>query len=274
MTIEKGNPASAGRVLRDKGRKAVEKHTETLERLQVVYVPTGDLKPNAYNPNRQSQTDFELLLRSMEEDGFTQPIVALPDNTIVDGEHRWRAARELGFTEVPVVHVDMTPEQMRIATLRHNRARGSEDVELSAQVLRDLQQLGALDWAQDSLMLDDAEINKLLEDISVTEALAGESFSEAWQPGERDDGDGERSSAAGTVRVSTTPQAADALREQEQRIAQATTEEERQQVRRDVDVYRLSLVFSGEEAKIVRAALGETPAEAVLTFCREHAPTE
>jgi len=273
--IEKGNPSAAGRQKKDKGRKAVEKKAHTLGKLVVEYIATGDLKPNAYNPNRQSQDDFELLLRSMEEDGFTQPIVALPDNTIVDGEHRWRAARELGYTTVPVVHVDMTPEQMRIATLRHNRARGSEDYDLATQVLKDLQELGALDWAQDSLMLDDAEINRLLNDLPAPESLAGEDFSNAWAPGERTEQETEGVTEGGAaIRVSTTAEAADALREEERRLAQAVTEEDRIAARKDLNIYRLSLVFSGDEAGIVKGALGDTPAHTILEWCKANQPVE
>ena len=83
----------------------------------------------------------------MEEDGFTQPIVAAKSSTpardgsegfkIVDGEHRWRAANTLGFDEVPVAVVPMSEEQAKIATLRHNRARGSEDVASIADRLAD-----------------------------------------------------------------------------------------------------------------------------------------
>ena len=168
---------------KSKGEAAVAKAANALETLVVEYVPVADLHPNDYNPNRQSDHDFELLLRSMTEDGFTQPIVVQREgNSIVDGEHRWRAAQKLGYESVPVVFVDMTPEQMRIATLRHNRARGSEDIDLASSVLRDLQQLGALDWAQDSLMLDDTELARLLEDVPAPEALAGEEFSAAWEP--------------------------------------------------------------------------------------------
>lgn len=122
--------------IRDRGRRAVEKTAKALERLEVVYVDVAELKPNSYNPNRQDPRDFELLVKSMTEDGFTQPIVAIRnERVIVDGEHRWRAARHLGYDKVPVVFVDMTMEQMRISTLRHNRARGSEDIALSAEVL-------------------------------------------------------------------------------------------------------------------------------------------
>lgn len=267
---EKGNPASSGRVKKDKGRKAVEKKANALGRLEVVYVPIETLKPNAYNPNRQSEDDFELLLRSMEEDGFTQPIVALQDDTIVDGEHRWRAARELGLKEVPVVHVDMTPEQMRIATLRHNRARGAEDVDLSAQVLKDLAELGALDWAQDSLMLDDAEIQRLMDDVSAPEALAGEDFSDAWVPAERTETEYTTTAGPSELQVSQTPEAADALRESERALAKAKTEEERAAIRKDANIFRLNLAFAGEEADIVKKALGNSPASTLLQWCQEH----
>ena len=80
--------------------------------------------------------------------------------------------------EIPVVFVDMSVEQMRIATLRHNKARGSHDIELEAAVLRDLQQLGAIEWAQDSLMLDDVELDRLLNDVAAPNELHSENYSE------------------------------------------------------------------------------------------------
>ena len=67
-----------------KGRKKVEKKAIQLEKLNVQYVSVDSLKPNDYNPNRQSDHDFELLLRSMEEDGFTQHVVVNQDSIIVD----------------------------------------------------------------------------------------------------------------------------------------------------------------------------------------------
>ncbi len=228
----------------------------------------NSIQPNEYNPNRQSDHDFGLLLKSMEEDGFTQPIIVQSDtDTIVDGEHRWRAASQLGYAEVPIVRVPMTPEQMRIATLRHNRARGSEDIELSAQVLRDLQSLGALDWAQDSLMLDDIEINRLLEDIPVPQALASEDFSPAWEPVAREEvfSINEKS---GTM-AGMTPAAISQLRDVERRVEAATTEEDRVLARKEIDIFRVSLSFTGVEAETVRAVLGEEPANKVLELCRQ-----
>lgn len=168
---------------KDKGRKTIAKNYNKLQVLKIVYVATDSVFPNAYNPNRQSDREFELLLSSMTEDGFTTPVVVQKKtNQIVDGEHRWRAATRLGLTEIPVVFVDMTPEQQRIATLRHNRARGSEDVELTIKILQDLRELGALEQAVTSLHITDRELKVLIDDLPAPEQMAGQTFSPSWIP--------------------------------------------------------------------------------------------
>jgi len=265
----------------NKGKAVIAKKNQALEKLEIVYAPVTAIKPNSYNPNRQSDADFDLLLRSISEDGFTQPIVAVrtadPDEaktypfTIVDGEHRWRAANHLGFTEVPLAVVPMTLEQARIATLRHNRARGSEDIELATEVLRDLERLGALDWAQDSLQLSDDELNRLLEDIPAPEALAAAAFTQAWEPQaavfqEK----GEISAVTGgTQQDALTPAAIEAARVQEKRIAEARTQEEREQIQKERAIYRLNLTFTNDEANIVKEALGAQPAVRLLELCQQ-----
>ena len=258
-----------------KGRKAIEQVSIALERLTIEYVPMDSITENDYNPNRQSDHDFELLLKSMSTDGFTQPILVLRGSRlIVDGAHRWRAARTLGYAEVPVVFVDMTPEQARVSTLRHNRARGSEDIELTAQLLRDLEKLGAIDWAQDELLLDDIELQRMLEDISAPDALAAEEFSKAWVPegthhadaGEQ--GDLGRTIGGAPAIEGITVQAADRQRAGERALAAAKTDEERQSAMRDRDIHRVALTFSGEEASIVRQVLGDRPADKLLDMCR------
>jgi len=286
---------------KQKGRAAVEKKGRALERLVVEYVPLRSIKPNSYNPNRQSDHEFELLVLSVTEDGFTQPIVVQQETReFVDGEHRWTAAivthalkaagldptpgniaearakrfalleGPTGDSEIPVVFVDMTLEQMRIATLRHNRARGTEDVELTASLLRDLRELGALDWAADSLKLSDTEMQRLLDDMPAPEALAGEEFSGAWVPEgathASEDRQGE--DAEGNLR-GITAAAADRQRIAEARLAEARTEEERVAILVDRGIHRVSLTFTGEEGQLVKRVLGDHPADRLLELCTE-----
>jgi ParB/RepB/Spo0J family partition protein len=257
---------------RRKGQAVIEKLNAKLEHLQIEYVPVGALTPNDYNPNRQNEHEFTLLKSSIEEDGFTDPVkVVEADGTlrIVDGEHRWRAAQEVGLAEIPIVKLPMGEAQAKIATLRHNRARGSEDIERATDVLRDLEALGALDWAADSLDIGDDELQRLLADIPAAEDLAAEEFSEAWAPGAPQNTE---PGADGPVQVDATQSGVMADRQREQRIASARTEAERQQARLDRNVYRLHLTFGGDEADLVKAALGDKPAETIVAWCRAKAP--
>jgi len=249
---------------RQRGQAQVERTGQVLEQLVIEYIAPDGITPNSYNPNRQNDHEFRLLCKSIEEDGFTQPVIVGADGVIVDGEHRWRAARELGLEQIPIVRVPMDAAQARVATLRHNRARGSEDLELSVEVLRDLERLGALDWAAESLDLDDEELNRLLQDIPAPEALAGDEFSEAWEPREQ----GADDPATSDQRVDVTPAAADRIREREVALRQARTEEERQAITRDRSIYRVALTFAEDEAELVKVVLGEQPAVRLVEVCR------
>lgn len=274
-TPEATQKAVSEKILK-KGKKAIEKKNNVLRELVIEYVPINSIKPNDYNPNRQSEHDFELLIKSMQEDGFTQPIIVQKSTKmIVDGEHRWRAAMVLGYKEIPVVFVNMTAEQMRIATLRHNRARGSEDLELSVQVLRDLQELGALEWAQDSLMLSDEEINKLLKDIPVPEALANEEYSQSWEPLDLSEdiditaNEVDGATHGGKMKVAASHKAMETIKERQSLIEKAKTEEEKELAKKFTKLYRLNLIFANEEAEIIEKVLGDEPAVKLIELCKK-----
>lgn len=212
------------------------------KRLEVVHVRPSELKPNAYNPNRQSDVEFELLLRSMEEDGFTQPILAQAGSQIiVDGEHRWRAATVLGLARIPVVFVEMSEEQMRVATLRHNRARGSEDMRYVADVFKELQELGGLEWAQDSLLLDDLAVSALVE-MPPLEDLVDEVTREAMQ---------ELSHSTYSVAE------VQAVRTVEQKEATRQRERDNAVINRESKVFNLRLRFTREEGALIRQVVGK-----------------
>ena len=251
-------------MVKTKGKAQLLKKTQHLKHFSVEYVPISSITPNKYNPNRQGEHEFNLLLRSMRDDGFTTPILVQRETReIVDGEHRWRAARELGYETIPVVFVHMTAEQMRVATLRHNRARGQEDIELTAELLRELESVGALKWAQKSLQMDDVEMQRLMTDIGAPEVLADEEYSRPWAYIAGTE------AASQTDKISVSIEAADRLRLMERRIKKAKTDEEREQARVDHKVYRINLVFTTDEAKYVKEILGDDPAAKILSYCRE-----
>ena len=193
----------------------------------------------------------------------------------MDGEHRWRAAKHLGYQTVPVVFVDMTMEQMRISTLRHNRARGSEDVALSAEVLRDLRELGALEWAQDSLMMDQEELNILLDDIPVPEGLAADEYSESWISSKSKEStvsvDAKIMDGGNRVEAST-PQVVEIVKLAEKKAALVDSAEKKAEIMGEIKkaIYRVAVSFTGDEAKDVKDILGIQPAVKLVELCRKY----
>jgi ParB-like chromosome segregation protein Spo0J len=97
----------------------------------IKWVDRNLLKANDWNPNRVSQENLDLLVRSILSNGWTLPIVCRPDFTIIDGFHRWTVSgREPLVTKldgkVPIVTVRHDDETASIyGTVTHNRARGT-----------------------------------------------------------------------------------------------------------------------------------------------------
>jgi DNA modification methylase len=117
--------------------------------MQVVQVSTSKLKFANYNPRKIAAADLAALKRSIQRFGFVDPVVAnrragkgwpAGDRrlVIVGGHQRVRAARELGFTHVPVVHVDLPPDEEKLLNLALNKIGGEFDLQKLAEVLRDL----------------------------------------------------------------------------------------------------------------------------------------
>lgn len=262
------------RTLQEKGRKAVEKKLSTLVTLVVEYVSPDSIYPNDYNPNRQTERDFELLLSSMTEDGFTQPIlVQRKTNIIVDGEHRWRAAHRLGLTEIPVVFTDMSPSQARVSTLRHNRARGSEDIELTIEVLKDLRDLGALDHAIDSLGMSDKEINALIEDLPAPEKQAAEEHSNAWMVTVPDSSEHKLGFAQSNKDMSMSRAAKVVADNTQATLNTMNDEEDRQRIMQAIEsrLVRVDFKMNVEYQPLVIGMLGETyQAQRLLNLCNYH----
>ena len=57
-------------------------------------------------------------------------------------------------------------------------------------------------------------------------------------------------------------------REGEQRLQAAKTQEERSIVIRDMNIFRLNRIFSGDEAALIKGVLGTNPAVKLLEMCR------
>ena len=70
------------------------------------FVQVGLLTPHPKNPRHNDQA-VESIANSIKRFGFTSPIIANMDQTILCGHTRYKAARSLGLSVVPVIYVDL-----------------------------------------------------------------------------------------------------------------------------------------------------------------------
>lgn len=154
----------------------------------VTWVPREDLRANDYNPNHVAPDELELLKISLLEDGWTQPIVIRDGGEIVDGFHRWLVSQEPAIAamtdgKVPVVALpaDLDPAQQRMATIRHNRARGVHAIVRMADIVVDLQARGVPPVEiERRLGMDHEEVQRLLDHGDMLARHGDGEFSTGW----------------------------------------------------------------------------------------------
>lgn len=165
---------------------------------QVIPVPIEKVKPNTYNPNTVAPPELKLLYDSIKEDGYTMPVVCYYDRRsdtyiIVDGFHRYRIMldypdiyqREGGMLPVSVINKPL--DHRMASTIRHNRARGTHNVDLMSNIIKELHELGRSDaWISKHLGMDKDEILRLKQITGLTALFKDIEFGQAWLPVQED----------------------------------------------------------------------------------------
>lgn len=159
----------------------------------VIPVPIEKIQANSYNPNHVAPPEMKLLYESIKNDGYTMPIVAyyledIDKYEIVDGYHRYTTMlkhkdiyeREHGMLPVSVID---KPIQDRIAsTVRHNRARGTHDIDLMMNIVKELKESGMSDaWIMKNIGMDADELLRLKQVSGLASLFADKDFSNSWE---------------------------------------------------------------------------------------------
>lgn len=107
-------------------------------------VPIDHVTPNPWNPNVQSDIIFRKEVESIKELGMLGSILvrdSAGQYEILDGEHRWKACKELGYTEIAVETLGEIPdEEAKLLTILLNNLRGKDDILKRAAILDQLSQ--------------------------------------------------------------------------------------------------------------------------------------
>ncbi len=167
----------------------------------VLWVKNDRVHSNDYNPNSVAPPEMELLRLSIDADGYTQPIVAMPDpdNTfeVIDGFHRHRVGKECaditarvqGYLPIVLIRETQSDKSDRMAsTIRHNRARGKHRVEAMSEIVIELKKRN---WSDEriakNLGMEPDEVLRLCQISGLSELFSDEDFSASWDIDELDD---------------------------------------------------------------------------------------
>ena len=141
---------------------------------KVVTFPLDKLKPNGWNPNVVTPEKMASIEYGFRTDGWLASQALLVwrkddagkiQNVIIDGEHRWKAARTVGLADGPVVFLDGVSEtEAKALTIKLNQKRGEWDEDALGKLLREVQ--GSSEDLGLDFGFDDKELGRLLAEAN------------------------------------------------------------------------------------------------------------
>jgi ParB-like chromosome segregation protein Spo0J len=162
-----------------------------------VLVRRSMVVANTYNPNHVSPDKMELLRQSVLDNGFAFPCVVIWDSeaeqfVIVDGFHRFTVTGPdwLDLEYVPVAVLDHNAAQRLAATWQFNKARGSHEVDLDADLIRALIEQGMSDEEITvHLGIDLDTVHRYKQITGIAALFANSVYSLSWHMREVEEGE-------------------------------------------------------------------------------------
>jgi len=148
---------------------------------------------NDYNPNKVAPPEMALLETSIWEDGYTQPIVTYYDKKqdvyiVVDGFHRYlimknsKRIQERENNMLPIVVIEKELGDRIASTIRHNRARGTHNIELMSVIVSELVEMGKGDpWICKHIGMSADELLRLKQITGLASLFQNKDFSDSWE---------------------------------------------------------------------------------------------
>ena len=139
-------------------------------------VTIENIKPYPKNTKKHPKNQIEQIANSIKEFGFNQPIVIDKDNVIIVGHGRYEAAKLLQLKEVPVIQVEINPEQAKAYRLADNKLNESDwDMDLVIEELKGLSdEMVDLTGFDKDLLIEPDEKDDIVPENAPTRAKMGD----------------------------------------------------------------------------------------------------
>jgi ParB-like chromosome segregation protein Spo0J len=166
--------------------------------MEIKNISLEQIKPNKYNPNIVPDKIMGQLKKSIQRDGFLQPLIVRESPTepgfyeIIDGEHRWKVLSDLpDYKEAPCLVINKDDNLSKIQTINLNKLRGEFDSIKLAEVLVSLKKIYSDEELEEMLGYTKEEIQgyeelltfdfdsfKKEDEVDVSEAIKDPEMSE------------------------------------------------------------------------------------------------
>lgn len=110
--------------------------------MKIDRLPIDKLRAADYNPRKDLTPDdaeYQKLKRSIEHFGYVEPVI-VNDRTglVVGGHQRLKVLKDLGYTDIEVVHVDLDTNDEKALNIALNKISGQWDADKLEDILREL----------------------------------------------------------------------------------------------------------------------------------------
>lgn len=134
-------------------------------------VSIDSIHPNEYNPNEMRDSVYKFLKKSIKKRGFLDPVIVNKNGVIIDGEHRWKALKELGEPEVEVKILDISDEECKAETINFNLTKGTFDAERLGSILLELDRQWGKDVLKENLVMEQKQIDAAIRAHQSVESI-------------------------------------------------------------------------------------------------------
>jgi len=131
--------------------------------LKIETVPVESIRPTKWNPNSLQLKKYNHLKREIVRVGIVRPIITNLAGDIINGEHRWRAAREMGFPEVPIIRLDVDETTAKTLSVNLNAIHGEMDHDKLAMLVAGLDIVFPKDDLMEILNYTEKDMAALME---------------------------------------------------------------------------------------------------------------